>query len=107
MVVEAKGRCDADDAGNESARFGITVTKKVGTAVVRNRVRRRLKAAAGELHGLTRANFDYVIIARPSAADQGFAHLKADLAQALTRVHGTARRQRRGEQASPDGGLGN
>ena len=72
------------------SRFGFTVSKKVGKAVVRNRVRRRLKAAARELLPMARAGYDYVVIARPSAIERPYADLKADLALAMTRVHHAA-----------------
>ncbi len=96
LVLEAKPRdCDAL-AGKEAqgARFGYTVSKKVGKAVVRNRIRRRLKAATRELLEFARPGYDYVIIARPDAAERSFAELKADLAQAFLRVHRTPRAKR-------------
>ena len=91
LVLEAKPRpvddTKAGGAKTGSPRFGFTVSKKVGKAVVRNRIRRRLKAAVGELSSSARAGFDYVVIARPAAADRVYADLKADLAEALARIH--------------------
>lgn len=73
-----------DDSG---PRFGFTITKKLGGAVVRNRIRRRLKAALRELAGRhARSDMDYVVVARRPAYDQDFAGLTADLAAALDRV---------------------
>lgn len=93
LVVEAKPR-RREIAGptreTHGSRFGFTVSKKVGKAVVRNRVRRRLKAAARELLSTTRPEFDYVVIARPPASERLYADLKADLALALARVHRAA-----------------
>jgi ribonuclease P protein component len=85
---------------NEGAglRFGITVTKKIGNAVVRNRIRRRLKAALTPLSAqLAVATHDYVVIARQPAFDIPFATLQKDLERALQRVHhaGAARDGRR------------
>ena len=61
------------------SRFGFTVSKKVGGAVVRNQVRRRLK----EIIRLNRHAFPnrhcFVIIARPEAAQADYATLKRDL----------------------------
>ncbi|MCL4767551.1 MAG: ribonuclease P protein component [Hyphomicrobiaceae bacterium] len=97
LVVEAKPRAGGDaEAGGEApgARLGFTVSKKVGRAVVRNRIRRRLKAAARELMALAHPGVDYVIIARPAAVDRPYAELKADLAQALARVHRAAEARR-------------
>lgn len=68
-------------------RFGFTITKKLGNAVVRNRIRRRLKSALRELAGTHAApDMDYVVVARSPAFDQDFAALKTDLAEALRRV---------------------
>jgi ribonuclease P protein component len=69
-------------------RFGITVTKKIGCAVVRNRIRRRLKEALRELAPLpARHGHDYVIVARREALRMPFALLKESLATALVRIH--------------------
>ena len=90
LVLEAKSRIAEPGDASETilgARFGFTVTKKIGNAVVRNRVRRRFKEAVRELLPLAREGFDYVVIARPSAIAQSYADLKADLVQALERVH--------------------
>lgn len=89
FVIEGKVRTERVEAG---PRFGFTVTKKIGNAVVRNRIRRRLKAAIAELpSGRTRAGFDYVIIARDAALDRPFAQLKTDLDGAFVRVHDAKR----------------
>jgi ribonuclease P protein component len=70
------------------ARFGFTVTKKLGNAVVRNRMRRRLREAVRlSQAGQARANFDYVIVARPPALDRPFADLCADFTKACARLH--------------------
>ena len=72
-------------------RFGFTVTKKLGGAVVRNRIRRRLKAAVGLLAPtLARAGHDYVLVARSAAYDRAFPEIKKDLERALQRVHHAA-----------------
>ena len=68
-------------------RFGITVTKKIGNAVVRNRMKRRLRALAAELlpqRGITGA--DYVLIGRQSGIERDFALLRQELAKALGKV---------------------
>lgn len=69
-------------------RFGFTVTKKLGGAVDRNRIRRRLKAAA-EKAGvpLAQPSFDYVVVARRAALDRPFDTLLDDFAAALARIH--------------------
>lgn len=79
-----------DDAG---PGLGFTVTKKVGHAVERNRIRRRLKAASvhalGRASGeaLPRPDHDYVIVARQSAISAPFESLIGDLLTAFAGVH--------------------
>jgi ribonuclease P protein component len=70
--------------GRDVSRVGITVAKTVGNAVVRNRLRRRVKAM------LDRAAFgsppyrDVVLIARPGAGELDAAAIAAELARLLT-----------------------
>jgi ribonuclease P protein component len=72
-------------------RFGITVTKKIGGAIVRNRIRRRLRAALIGLAPLpARPGHDYVIVARRDALAIPFAELKGSLAKALVRIDGAS-----------------
>ena len=75
-------------------RFGFTVTKQIGNAVVRNRVRRRLKSAI-DLIATARAQpgYDYVLIARSPALTRPFADLKKELEDALHRVHHAPQRR--------------
>jgi ribonuclease P protein component len=87
FVLEARLRTE-DAAGPSGPRFGFTVSKKIGGAVARNRVRRRLRALAAALaHDQIRQGYDYVLIARPGAVERAYGDLKADLEQALARVH--------------------
>lgn len=72
--------------GPEGPRFGFTITKKIGNAVMRNRIRRRLRAALGQLASGADPATDYVIVARAAAADQEFATLVFDLKRALAKV---------------------
>ncbi|MEM9619659.1 MAG: ribonuclease P protein component [Pseudomonadota bacterium] len=68
----------------EAARIGFTVTKKMGGAVIRNRMRRRLRAAAGEIFPhYASAGCDYVLIARKAAGTRNFAVLLDDMKRAL------------------------
>jgi len=70
------------------SRFGLTVTKKTGCSVVRNRLRRRLRAALAELPcPRGRDDSDYVIVARAELLAAPFTEIKAELAGALSRVH--------------------
>lgn len=68
-------------------RAGITVTKRIGNAVVRNRMKRRFRALARELlpeHGI--ADTDHVLIGREGGVERDFALLRAELIAALARA---------------------
>jgi ribonuclease P protein component len=82
-------------ASGADARFGFIVSKKVGTAVRRNLVRRRLKAASLELVKDGADGFDLVVRALPSSADAGFSVLRDELRRATGRVAGGATRSDR------------
>ena len=91
FVLEAKERNHENDdprfVGQEP-RFGFTVTRQIGKAVDRNRIRRRLKAAVrGISPAHARGNFDYVLIARKPALTSAFGAIVSDLVKALERVH--------------------
>ena len=65
----------------------MTVTKKLGGAVLRNRIRRRLKAAAAEIFpAAAMAGRDYVVIARAAAKSRAYALLLDDMKRALLRL---------------------
>ena len=66
-------------------RVGVVVSKKVGNAVVRNRVRRRLREGLQALmkERAVSESFDLVVIARPIAADADYWQLKDALRYAL------------------------
>ncbi|CAN5727670.1 hypothetical protein BH24DEI2_BH24DEI2_11690 [soil metagenome] len=74
-------------------RVGIVVSKKVGNAVVRNRVRRRLREALSKLLNERASaviyggcvSCDLIVITRPEAADADFWQLKDALAKALSK----------------------
>ncbi len=86
-LLEAKPRVSGRSAFI-GPRFGFTVTKKLGGAVVRNRIRRRLKAAIAQLAiAEAKDGYDYVIVARQAAHDRPFPDLLADLTRALRGVH--------------------
>jgi len=68
-------------------RAGFTVTRKLGGAVARNRIRRRLKEAVRlALPGCMKPGRDYVFIGRPEAALRPFGLLQQDLIDAVRRV---------------------
>jgi ribonuclease P protein component len=73
--------------GDATMRLGITVTKKIGNAVVRNRMKRRFRALARAVlpeHGHPGA--DHVLIGREAGIERPFDQLGRDLAKALAKV---------------------
>jgi ribonuclease P protein component len=93
FVMEGRRRADADHKMDglvtpKGPRFGFTITRKVGGAVVRNRIRRRLKEAIRTLSSpLMRADHDYVVVASRVAHDYPFAGLQDALREAFERLH--------------------
>ena len=77
-------------AGNETGliRYGLTVSKKTSkSAVVRNRIKRRLRAlAAGILPEQAQPGMDYVLIGRPQTETRDFSDLEKDLVWCLKRM---------------------
>ena len=68
-------------------RFGVTVTKKIGNAVVRNRMKRRFRELLREaLPGIGVPGADHVLIGREGGVERDFALLRQELAQALARA---------------------
>lgn len=72
---------------SEIPGVGITVTKKVGTATERNRVKRRLRAAIKACAQDFKARHDYVLVGRREALHAPFATLTTDLSSLVTKVH--------------------
>ena len=77
---------DLDNKGTP-VRYGLTVSRKVGGAVVRNRARRRLREAArAVLSAHAAPGHDYVLIGRPATVARPYPALLDDLSIALKRV---------------------
>jgi ribonuclease P protein component len=78
-------------AGSPAIRVGFTVSRKVGNAVIRNRVRRRLREVARlVIPGQARADLDYVLVGRQAAVSRDFAALRQELFEALKRLKALA-----------------
>jgi ribonuclease P protein component len=92
--------------GDEGAlRFGVTVTKKIGNAVMRNRMKRRFRALLREVlpqQGVPGA--DHVLIGRDTGIERDFAALRRELSGALARAaagKGDPPRKGRGQRPPP------
>jgi ribonuclease P protein component len=82
MVLQMRDRKD-----DRPPRFGFTATKKLGSAVVRNRIKRRLREIARlKLTQLARPGHDYVLVGRGASLERSFADLESDLLSALKRL---------------------
>lgn len=85
FVLQAVRRKEPERAA--SVGIGLTVTKKIGNAVVRNRARRRLREALRfVLPGPALPGHDYVVVARSAALTRPFARLQDDLDGALRQL---------------------
>lgn len=78
--------------GQATARVGYTVTTKCGNAVVRNRIKRRLRALVRELFPThAKAGHDYILIAldkaKPSSADAPFDEVRVAVTRAIQGIH--------------------
>ena len=83
FVVQARRRAEAGPV-----RIGFTVSRQVGNAVERNRVRRRLRemvrlSQGGGMHD----GHDYVLIGRRAALAAPFGQMRQELDAALGRIH--------------------
>jgi ribonuclease P protein component len=98
LVVYAFPRDETDGADPGDARLGLAVSRKVGGAVTRNRLKRRLRASLEELAANVAPGHDYVVAARPGLAEaaetRGFPWLTERVAEALELV-------RAGERGAP------
>jgi ribonuclease P protein component len=88
FVLQALKRADASEGG-QTPRLGFTVSRQVGNAVERNRVKRRLREAARlSADDKFCAGHDYVLIGRRAALALPFGDMLRDLDAALRRVNG-------------------
>lgn len=75
------------DDGDTAKRLGITVTKKIGNAVIRNRMKRRFRELARAVIAPGGApGSDHILIGRAGGIEREFAVLKVDLAKALAKA---------------------
>ena len=82
ILLVHKKACAAD-----TVRMGITVTKKIGNAVIRNRMKRRFRDLMRQvLPGLGFAGADHILIGREGGIERDFATLREELVTALARI---------------------
>ena len=99
-AVEPQASTTPSDAdARHAVRAGFVVSKAVGNAVVRNKVKRRLRHAVAEQMRDWPAGTDVVVRATPKAAARDFAELSRDLADAVAQVR-TGRPSKRPRKAS-------
>lgn len=89
MLVQGRKRREGEPVPAEIVRVGYTCSKKVGGAVIRNRAKRRLRAAAAEVLPVQgQPGWDYVLIGKAGQTiERPFSDLLRDLQTALERVH--------------------
>ncbi|MDA0997099.1 MAG: ribonuclease P protein component [Proteobacteria bacterium] len=86
MIVQTL-QCPSAESPTTMPRIGFTASRKVGNAVARNRVRRRLRACvAGLAPDAISAGVDIVIIARRGTLQRRFSDLEADFRQCLGKL---------------------
>ncbi|EKN69919.1 ribonuclease P [Neobacillus bataviensis LMG 21833] len=69
--------------GQDFFRIGLSVSKKIGNAVTRNRIKRYVRQSIHELHDQVSQENDYVIIARKPTAEMDFFEVKKSLTHVL------------------------
>ena len=98
VVVQQLDRAD----GDPTVRLGFTATRKIGGAVVRNRAKRRMRAAAQAiLPQFGKPGFDYVLIARNGAPTRAWPRLLDDVKTALISLAAESDSPSRASQRAP------
>jgi len=106
FTLQSRRREEMDQESAPGARVGLTVTRSVGGAVERNRVRRRLKEALRAARPLeTEGDHDYVLMAQREALGRRFAALVDDVHTAFraARRRGADNRGRGSAARGPKG----
>ncbi|MFC5775622.1 ribonuclease P protein component [Ectobacillus antri] len=75
-----------DKPGQEEFRIGLSVSKKVGNAVARNRIKRVIRQVFTELKQCIDSEKDFVIIARKPCAEMTYEQMKSSLLHVMRRL---------------------
>jgi len=97
--ISARGRSRSDRLmvvrfvpnGRDHDRFGISTGRRLGGAVQRNRVRRRVREILRRCPNATGHGWDILVVVRPPAVDASYAELRAALERLLELVRGTVK----------------
>ncbi|MGB6537046.1 MAG: ribonuclease P protein component [Xanthobacteraceae bacterium] len=82
FVLQGRRRADQGQV-----RIGFTVSRQVGNAVERNRVRRRLRDVVRRAGGRLQPGHDYVLVGRRAALELPFGEIMQELDTALCQIH--------------------
>ena len=100
-ILALRARSRGGATSTEPCRFGFAISSRLGGAVKRNRIRRRLRESARRLNvDGDCAGLDVVVIARQGAVEAGFARLDST----LTRLVRRSQRQLDGQRSGREGG---
>lgn len=77
---------ESDHPAPPAPRIGFTVTKKMGNAVVRNRIKRRLRAAVSHCKETMQDGYDYILISRNKSLDCPFPDIVRDIKFAFSQI---------------------
>ena len=109
-----QGRCWSSDilvlcalrTGAPVTRFGFVVSKRLGNAVTRNKVKRRLREAARHLAPNLLPGYDVVVIARGPVASRAFVEIAGTLGALTSRAHLRQPSSAPATEPAPSGGPG-